>query len=223
MRLANFRMLMISALCCVGMSACSYCWVSLNTAGALCHCDREVPVIYRIQQCETYEGQGRTWHRVKLMRAVDKGKGVFVRGEGKSYCLYERYELLPGSERIYYWGVSASCEPIIMSETEFLKLPNTEYSGKQHVTLPVCSREWPIAEVEAPVPGMTEPAPPNPALWRRVVAVPLEVVDLALTPAVSVADLACFIARGMVRDLVVKPLKWCFGEDEESEFKKTGG
>lgn len=203
------------------LPSCSWCWPSLHTAETLCHQERGV-VVVNTEDCDKqYVWQGKTWLQVKLACAIDKGRGIYRRGNSSPLCTpdtSERYEIVPGSERIYYLGVDRR-EP----EGEWDLLPESEFdvltalpisAGPEFAELQFMKlRGTPYAEVWMPVEGMpVAKEPGSPAIWKQAAAVPLVVVDATATVGMCAAEMAAGVVMVPVAalyQLIVKPLVNC--------------
>lgn len=179
-------------------------------------------VVVNTEDCDKqYVWQGKTWLQVKLACAIDKGRGIYRRGNSSPLCppdTSERYEIVPGSERIYYLGVDRR-EP----EGEWDLLPESEFdvltalpisAGPEFAELQFMKlRGTPYAEVWMPVEGMpVAKEPGSPAIWKQAAAVPLVVVDATATVGMCAAEMAAGVVMVPVAalyHLIVKPLVNC--------------
>ena len=79
------RILATTALClaAVVLSSCSWCWPSLHTAEAVLHQDKQVVVSITSRPSVKYRYQLNDYYPITLAYAVDKGKSIYRRGDGR--------------------------------------------------------------------------------------------------------------------------------------------
>lgn len=208
------KALATAALClaAVGLASCSWCWPSLHSAEAVLHCDKQVVVCMLEHPSHKYRYKGEDWRPIKLACAIDKGKSIYRRGDGVAWCIQnttDRYQILQESVRTfmvpcetprYSRVIEASSWDRAIAEQDFPFAKATRIAIDKGENL---NSVWqgpsgfcaPYLEVSSAVACMpiTQQAE-EPATWRRIVAVPLEAVDLTATVAMTTAEVAGIIA-----------------------------
>ena len=177
------------------------------------HCDKQVVVcITEPGSIFKYRYKGLDWYPIKLARAIDKGKSIYRRGDGVAWCLQDntdRYQILQESVRTfmvpcetppYSRVIEARSWDRAIVEQDFPFAKATRIAMDKGENL---NSVWqgpsgfcaPYLEVSSAVACMpiTQQAE-EPATWRRIVAVPLEAVDLTATVAMTTAEVAGIIA-----------------------------
>ena len=192
------RILTITALClaAVGLSSCSWCWPSLHTAEAVLHQDKQVVVSINTRPSFKYRYQGNDYYPITLAYAVDKGKSIYRRGDGRPWCAQdntERFEVQMDTAQRYLYMPSDSTKPLVLiPEGRFNMAAATRMETEEYECYhPNNCYDRPYAEVACAVEGMpltvtTE----QPSLWKQVVAVPLGVIDLTTSITMTAAEAA---------------------------------
>ena len=220
-----------ACLAAVGQCSCSHCWSSLNTAEAVLHCNKRVVVLIEEASTVKYRYRGQDWHPVKLAYAVDKGKGIFRRGDGCPWCVQDttnRFQIRQES----VCTCMIPCKPSRPSRAES-KDAGMEFCFEQAIA----EKDFPFAKAMRRERGKGERLPgipgeralghpyreigvavacmpiteasPQPTTARRIAAAPLHVVDCAATIAMDATEAAAFIVllpplaiRDVIRELV---------------------
>ena len=195
------RILATTALClaAVGLSSCSYCLPSLHTSEAVLHRDHQVVVCLVEPITVKYRYQCKDYYPIRLAYAVDKGAGIYQRGDCRNLCRMdtsERFEIQEASICTYLYekpSESSLIRPELLipekdfnfTEAECIKLDGDYINRVHYVT------GMPYDEIRGAVNGMpiTEPAE-APAVWRYAALAPLVVVDIAGTVALFGVDVA---------------------------------
>lgn len=204
------RILATSALClaALGQGGCSWCWPSLHTAEAVLHCDKQVVVCILESPSLKYRYKGQDWRPAKLAYAIDKGKSIYRRGDGRCWCIQDnadRYQIMQESVRTFMvpWEArmnEESCWDRAIAEQDFPFSKATRIEMDAVKNLPaaflspggLCAPYQEIGNAVASMP-ITQQAE-EPATWKRTVALPLGAVDFTATVAMTTAEAAGIIA-----------------------------
>ena len=207
------------------LASCTYKFHTLNTADVLLHRDKQVVVSVQEEATVKYRYKGINYYPIKLAYAVDKGDGIVRLACSPLTCFPDtasRYDIRQDSIRTYLYkrkpgsriyGLDA--EPLIPEQdfpfAKAEKIPigkawgDSEWAQRFSVGayLPRCKTYEPVHGEVAGMP-ITQPEE-KPAVWRRALAAPLEVVDVAGTVVLIGVDIAWGLARlpvYAVRDMV---------------------
>ena len=192
------RILATTALClaAMGLSSCSWCWPSLHTSEAVLHQDKQVVVSITSRPSVKYRYQGNDYYPITLAYAVDKGKSIYRRGDGRPWCAQdntERFEVQMDTAQRYLYMPSDSTKPLVLiPEGRFNMAAATRMETEEYEWYPPNNcYDRPYAEVACAVEGMpltvtTE----QPSLWKQVVVVPLGVIDLTASITMTAAEAA---------------------------------
>ena len=205
------------------LASCTYKFHTLNTADVLLHRDKQVVVSVQEEATVKYRYKGINYYPIKLAYAVDKGDGIVRLACSPLTCFPDtasRYDIRQDSLSTYMcvvhngtvglyakYLIPAQDFPFAKAE----KIPigkawgDPEWAQRFSVGayLPRCKTYEPVHGEVAGMP-ITQPEE-KPAFWRRALAAPLEVVDVAGTVVLIGVDIAWGLARlpvYAVRDMV---------------------
>ncbi len=208
------------------LASCTYKFHTLNTADVLLHRDKQVVVSVQEEATVKYRYKGINYYPIKLAYAVDKGDGIVRLACSPLTCFPDtasRYDIRQDSIRTYLYKrkpespiyIGLDAEPLIPEQdfpfAQAEKIPigkawgDSEWAQRFSVGayLPRCKTYEPVHGEVAGMP-ITQPEE-KPAVWRRALAAPLEVVDVAGTVVLIGVDIAWGLARlpvYAVRDMV---------------------
>lgn len=207
-------------------ASCTYRFHTLNTADVLLHRDKQVVVSVQEEASVKYRYKGKNYYPIKLAYAVDKGDGVIRLACSPLACIPDtrsRYDIRQDSLSTYmcavhHGTVGLYAEYLIpaqdfpFAKAKKITLDKATNSGGNeafHVAGMV-SAYFPKCKTYEPVHGEVAGMPitqldEKPAVWRRAVAVPLRVVDVAGTVVLIGVDVAWGLVRlpvYIVRDVV---------------------
>ena len=195
------------------LASCTYRFHTLNTADVLLHRDKQVVVSVQESATVKYRYKGKDYYPIKLAYAVDKGGGVIRLACSPLACIPDtrsRYDIQQDSIRTYMYkakprGAVGLHADNLIPEQDFpfakakrITLGKSASWGDHEVFrvssmvyayFPSCKTYEPVCGELAGMP-ITQPEE-KPAFWRRAVAVPLGVVDVAGTVVLIGADVAC--------------------------------
>lgn len=205
------------------LASCTYKFHTLNTADVLLHRDKQVVVSVQEEATVKYRYKGINYYPIKLAYAVDKGDGIVRLACSPLTCFPDtasRYDIRQDSLSTYMCVVHNGTVGLY---AKYL-IPAQDFPFAKAEKIPIGKAwgdsEWaqrfsvgaylPRGKTYEPVHGevagmpITQPEE-KPAVWRRALAAPLEVVDVAGTVVLIGVDIAWGLARlpvYAVRDMV---------------------
>lgn len=207
------------------LASCTYKFHTLNTADVLLHRDKQVVVSVLEEATVKYRYKGINYYPIKLAYAVDKGDGIVRLACSPLTCFPDtasRYDIRQDSLSTYMCAVHNGtvglyakylipAQDFPFAKAEKIPLGKAEGEGDSEFLqrlsvgayLPRCKTYEPVHGEVAGMP-ITQPEE-KPAVWRRALAAPLEVVDVAGTVVLIGVDIAWGLARlpvYAVRDMV---------------------
>ena len=194
------------------LASCTYRFHTLNTADVLLHRDKQVVVSVQEEASVKYRYKGKNYYPIKLAYAVDKGDGVIRLACSPLACIPDtrsRYDIRQDSLSTYMCAVHNGtvglyakylipAQDFPFAKAKRITLGKSASWGDHEVFrvssmvyayFPSCKTYEPVCGELAGMP-ITQPEE-KPAFWRRAVAVPLGVVDVAGTVVLIGADVAC--------------------------------
>ena len=207
------------------LASCTYKFHTLNTADVLLHRDKQVVVSVQEEATVKYRYKGKNYYPIKLAYAVDKGDGVIRLACSPLACIPDtrsRYDIRQDSLSTYMCAVHNGtvglyakylipAQDFPFAKAKKITLGKAVDGGDSEFSqrLNVCAyipRNKTYEPVHGEVAGMPITQPEEkPAVWRRALAAPLEVVDVAGTVVLIGVDIAGGLALlpvYAVRDMV---------------------
>lgn len=212
------------------LASCTYCFHTLNTAEVLLHRDKQVVVSVQEEATVKYRYKGKNYYPIKLAYAVDKGDGVIRLACSPLACIPDtrsRYDIRQDSLSTYMCAVHHGTVgfPVGLYAKYLIPAQDFPFANAKKITLDkatnsggneafrvagMVSAYFPKCKTYEPVHGEVAGMPitqldEKPAVWRRAVAVPLRVVDVAGTVVLIGVDVAWGLVRlpvYIVRDVV---------------------
>ena len=193
------------------LASCTYNFHTLNTADVLLHRDKQVVVSVQEEATVKYRYKGKNYYPIKLAYAVDKGDGVIRLACSPLACIPDtrsRYDIRQDSLSTYmcvvhkgtvglYAKYLIPAQDFPFAKAKKITLGKATNSGGNEAfrVAGMVSAYFPKCKTYEPVHGEVAGMPitqteEKPAAWRRAVAVPLRVVDVAGTVVLFGVDVA---------------------------------